>query len=226
MVFDVLFKTGLSIVEKRCRIMQAQKKMKIQTCRHCCRKDIHQISTLGVCMAAQSSKNPPVIHKDCSKNPHFMGQQHPTSWVRPMKASRNYRKVHPWLVTWKPTLGCFVFSMFFHVMFFHVFFMSGGFGHLSTWEHPCDVLDESSLGHIRCARLALWKAGLGWARQQALQCCVCTSKATENHWTSSCVTLSHQDWLETLPICQMFDDIPWLLYTSVRLPLADPHRLA
>lgn len=64
-----------------------------------------------------------------------------------------------------------------------MFAWNGGFGHLSTWEYPCDALDESSLGHIRCARLALWKAGPGWARQQALQCCVCTSKATENHWT-------------------------------------------
>lgn len=109
-----------------------------------------------------------------------------------------------------------------------MFAWNGGFGHLSTWEYPCDALDESSLGHIRCARLALWKAGPGWARQQALQCCVCTSKATENHWTYLVLyTLSHQELAgKPFPSVQMFDDFPLLLYTSVRLPLVDPHRLA
>jgi len=40
-------------------------------------------------------------------------------------------------------------------------------------------------------------------------------------------TLSHQELAgKPFPSVQMFDDFPLLLYTSVRLPLVDPHRLA
>ncbi len=121
--------------------------MKIQTCLHSSRNNIHQISTLGFCMASQSSKNPAVIQKDCSKIPPFM---------RPMKASRNCRKVHPWLVmepnTWlfcvSHVFPCdvlaYVFSCLLH--FFpclHVCFSS-----VFPYFFPCFPPETSSGSHV------------------------------------------------------------------------------
>lgn len=63
----------------------------------------------GIFGVASPIKSPP----DRSKILPLMGQHHPTSWVPPMKASRNYRKVHPWLLTWNPTIMVdFCFSCF------------------------------------------------------------------------------------------------------------------
>ena len=107
---------------------------------------------------ASPMQNPP----DRSKILPLMGQHHPTSWVRPMKASRNYRNVHTWILTWNPTImvdfffSCFsmwCFSTVFRCLLnfwscviflhcvFHGFFQ--GFPHWSIFRSPC---------HCACTR--------------------------------------------------------------------------